>query len=147
VLGPFTHGRNFTSGAVTTISTGNIFIPPADPLAKAASIAWRTIQPQTLYRITGNPKWLNMTADQARYRFLLDGGMVNSSATMRDVMGLIKDVGVRGDVLDRAFNSLGKKMKGFLSWAQDMYIAEDDFWKIFNWFGESYKIRRAYARA
>ena len=23
VLGPFTHGRNFTSGAVTTISTGN----------------------------------------------------------------------------------------------------------------------------
>ena len=54
---------------------------------------------------------------------------------------LIKDVGVRGDVLDRAFNSLGKKMKGFLSWAQDMYIAEDDFWKIFNWFGESHKIR------
>ena len=146
VLGPFTHGRNFTSGAVTTISTGNIFIPPTE-MAKAASIAWRTIQPQTLYRITGNPKWLNMSADQARYRFLLDGGMVNSSATMRDVMGLIKDVGVRGDVLDRAFNSLGKKMKGFLSWAQDMYIAEDDFWKIFNWFGESYKIRRAWESA
>ena len=58
VLGPFTHGRNFISGAVTTISTGNILIPPAE-LAKAASIAWRTIQPQTLYRITGNPKWLN----------------------------------------------------------------------------------------
>ena len=146
VLGPFTHGRNFSSGAVTTISTGNIFIPPTE-MAKAASIAWRTIQPQTLYRITGNPKWLNMTADQARYRFLLDGGMVNSSATMRDVMGLIKDVGVRGDVMDRAFNSLGKKMKGMLSWAQDMYIAEDDFWKIFNWFGESYKIRRAWESA
>ena len=30
VLGPFTHGRNFTSGAVTTIATGNIFIPPAE---------------------------------------------------------------------------------------------------------------------
>ena len=42
VLGPFTHGRNFTSGAVTTISTGNLFIPPAE-LAKAASIAWKTI--------------------------------------------------------------------------------------------------------
>ena len=58
------------SGAVTTISTGNLFIPPAE-LAKATSIAWKTIQPQTLYRVTGNPKWLNMTADQARYRFLL----------------------------------------------------------------------------
>ena len=37
VLGPFTHGRNFISGAVTTISTGNILIPPAE-LAKAVSI-------------------------------------------------------------------------------------------------------------
>jgi len=55
-----------------------------------------------------------MTVDQARYRFLLDGGMVNSSATMREVMGLIKDIGVRGDVMDRAFNSLGRQMKGFL---------------------------------
>jgi hypothetical protein len=146
VLGPFTHGRNFISGAVTTISTGNILIPPAE-LAKAVSTAWRTIQPQTLYRITGNPKWLNMTVDQARYRFLLDGGMVNSSATMREVMGLIRDIGVRGDVMDRAFNSLGRKLKGFLGWAQDMYIAEDDFWKMFNWFGESYKIRRAWEGA
>ena len=50
-------------------------------------------------------------------------------------------------LLDRAFNSLGKKLKGFLSWAQDMYIAEDDFWKITNWFAESHKIRAAYARA
>ena len=88
-----------------------------------------------------------MTVDQARYRFLLDGGMVNSSATMREVMGLIRDIGVRGDVMDRAFNSLGRKLKGFLGWAQDMYIAEDDFWKMFNWFGESYKIRRAWEGA
>ena len=88
-----------------------------------------------------------MTADQARYRFLLDGGMVNSSATMKDVMGIIRDIGVRGDVMDRAFNSLGKKLKGFLSWAQDMYIAEDDFWKITNWFAESHKLREAYKRA
>jgi len=149
VLGPFTHGRNFTSGAVTTISSGNASLILTNPkvFGEALGIAWRTIQPQTLYRITGNPKWLNMTADQARYRFLLDGGMVNSSATMKDVMGIIKDIGVRGDVMDRAFNSLGKKLKGFLSWAQDMYIAEDDFWKITNWFAESHKLRAAYARA
>jgi len=149
VLGPFTHGRNFTSGAVTTISSGNASLILTNPkvFGEALGIAWRTIQPQTLYRITGNPKWLNMTADQARYRFLLDGGMVNSSATMKDVMGIIKDIGVRGDVMDRAFNSLGKKLKGFLSWAQDMYIAEDDFWKITNWFAESHKLREAYKRA
>ena len=67
---------------------------------------------------------------------------MNSSATMKDVMGIIKDIGVRGDVMDRAFNSLGKKLKGFLSWAQDMFIAEDDFWKIYSWAIEKGRIEK-----
>ena len=50
VLGPFTHGRNFTSGAVTTIATGNIFIPPAE-IANAMKQSFRALQPQTMYRI------------------------------------------------------------------------------------------------
>ena len=28
--------------------------------------------------------------------------------------------------------SLGKKSKGFMRFSQDMYIAEDDIWKVFN---------------
>ena len=40
-----------------------------------------------------------------------------------------------------------KKIAKTTEWAQDMYIAEDDFWKMFNWFGESYKIRRAWESA
>ena len=31
VLGPFTHGRNFTSGGVTTVSTGNISLLFTNP--------------------------------------------------------------------------------------------------------------------
>ena len=45
VLGPFTHTRNFASGAVTTVATGNILIPPGE-MAAAIRTAWRTIQPQ-----------------------------------------------------------------------------------------------------
>tara|TARA_R100001224_G_scaffold7973_1_gene4284 strand:+ start:930 stop:5126 length:4197 start_codon:yes stop_codon:yes gene_type:complete len=149
VLGPFTHGRNFTSGAVTTIATGNIFIPPAE-MAKAISQAFRSIQPQTMYRITGNPKWLNEPADQAWYRFFLDEGMVNTSATYREVMGIITDIQKGGDFFDRAFKMFGNKMKKIsktTEWAQDMYVAEDDIWKMTNFFGESYKLRRAWNNA
>ena len=115
VLGPFTHSRNFFSGAITAIATGNILIPPKI-LAKNLSMAWKTIQPQTMYRITGDPKWRNIrqvnTTDppkmvsmeeggQGLYQFLLDESVVNSSATYRDVMGLLKDIQKGGDLLSR----------------------------------------------
>jgi len=152
VLGPFTHGRNFSSGAVTTISTGNISLLFTNPtvIGKAMKDAFNALQPQTLYRITGNPKYLNADADQAMYRFFLDEGMVNSSATYKDVMGIITDIGKGGDFFNRAFKMFGNKMKklsGTVDWAQDMYIAEDDIWKMVNFFGENFKIKRAWTNA
>ena len=161
VLGPFTHSRNFFSGAVTAVANGNILIPPGE-LIKNMQVALRTIQPQTMYRITGNPKWRNIrgvntsdpsklvdldTGGQALYRFLLDEGVVNSSATYRDVLGLLKDIQKGGDFLSRVFDKMGKRTKAMLRWSQDMYVAEDDIWKIFNFFGESYKLNRAFTNA
>jgi hypothetical protein len=161
VLGPFTHSRNFFSGAITAIATGNILIPPK-MLAKNLSVAWKTIQPQTMYRITGNPKWRNIrganTTDptkmvsmeeggQGLYQFLLDESVVNSSATYRDVMGLLKDIQKGGDLLTRIWDKGPRVMKGLMKWSQDMYVAEDDIWKVFNFLGESYKLNRAYTNA
>ena len=106
VLGPFTHSRNFFSGGFTTLATGNILIPPKE-MIKNLNLALKTIQPQTMYRVTGNPKWRNIrgvnTTDptkmvnleeggQGLYQFLLDESVVNSSATYRDVLGLLKDI-------------------------------------------------------
>ena len=152
VLGPFTHGRNFTSGGVTTVSTGNISLLFTNPgvIGQAIKDAYRALQPQTLYRITGNPKYLNTDADQAMYQFFLDEGMVNSSATYKDVMGIITDIEKGGDFFNRAFKMFGNKMKklsGTIDWAQDMYIAEDDIWKMVNFFGENFKLKRAYTNA
>ena len=177
VLGPFTHGRNFASGAVTTISTGNIFINPMQ-IAKAFRTAYKTIQPQLLGR---NKPGLKVSSDtstpgqfrpgantvdpdklipaseftteggQSLYRFLLDEGMVNASATYRDLMGLIEDTQRSG-----FFEWVGKKMdKNFITRgirkgmkvAQDLYVAEDDFWKIWNFGAESHRLRRAYKNA
>jgi len=174
VLGPFTHGRNFASGAVTTIATGNIFINPVQ-MAKAFRTAYRTTQPQLFGRNrpglkvssdTSRPGQLRPGANtvdpdklipaseftteggQSLYRFLLDEGMVNASATYRDLMGLIEDTQRSG-----FFEWVGKKMdKNFLTRgirkgmkvAQDLYVAEDDFWKIWNFAAESHRLRRAY---
>ena len=168
VGGPFTHARNFSSGAVTTIYLGNIAIPPAE-LAKAVRTAWRTVQPQFFGR---NRPGLNISAAKPRvygantqdptqliggkefieeggqslYRFLLDEGMVNSSARAREVELLIADTAKTG-FLQKVWKRLGKKTQKFVKGAQELYIAEDDAWKIFNFFGESYRIRSAYEAA
>ena len=187
VGGPFTHARNFSSGAVTTIYLGNIAIPPKE-LAKAVRTAWRTTSAQIFaknrpgYIIKGPNTGINKpqvysrpganTADpsklvddsisdpskvvgakefieeggQSLYRFLLEEGMVNSSARAREVELLIADTAKTG-FLQRVYKRLGKKTQGFLKGAQELYVAEDDAWKIFNFFGESYRIRKAYEKA
>jgi hypothetical protein len=186
VGGPFTHARNFSSGAVTTIYLGNIAIPPKE-LAKAVRTAWRTTQaqilgknrpgyiikdvhgatkPQVYTRPGANTMDPNKLVDssitdptkivggkefveeggQSLYRFLLDEGMVNTSARAREVELLISDTAKTG-FLQKVWGKLNKKTQKFLKGAQELYIAEDDAWKVFNFFGESYRIRSAYEAA
>jgi hypothetical protein len=161
VGGPFTHARNFSSGAVTTVSMGNITLLATNPgfLFQSLKTAFNTLQPQLLYRNKPGAKSIDKYATetqfadalkgeggQALYRFLLEEGMVNQSAIYRDVMGLIEDTAKTG-FLQKMWNKLGNKTKRFLKGAQDMYIAEDDIWKIFNFLAEDFKINRAYQAA
>jgi len=167
VGGPFTHARNFSSGAVTTVSMGNISLLFTNPgfVLKALKTAFNTLQPQILYRNKpgarpyfqkGNQQIelspsefadaLKGEGGQALYRFLLEEGMVNQSAIYRDVMGLIEDTAKTG-FLQKMWSKLGNKTRRFLKGAQDMYIAEDDIWKIFNFLAEDFKINRAYQAA
>ena len=176
VFGPFTHARNFSSGAITTVAMGNIFINPL-AMAKAFRTAYKTIQPQLLQK---NKPGLRVATDtsvpgkfrpganttdpdklipaseftteggQSLYRFLLDEGMVNSSATYKELMGIIEDTQKTGffEFVSKKMNN--KLLKGFKKLgqvAQDLYIAEDDFWKIWNFAAESHRIRRAYKNA
>jgi len=161
VGGPFTHARNFSSGAVTTVSMGNITLALTNPgfALKSLKTAFNTLQPQILYRNAPGAKSIDQYATasqfadglkgkggQALYRFLLEEGMVNQNAIYRDVMGLIEDTAQTG-FLQRMWSKLGNKTKRFLKGAQDMYIAEDDIWKIWNFLAEDFKINRAYQAA
>ena len=172
VAGPFTHARNFSSGAVTTIYLGNIAIPPSE-IAKSWRTAWRTIQPQVISKNRpglnirpskeglGRPKMYGHNSDpskfvggrefveeggQSLYRFLLEEGMVNSSARAREVELLIADSAKTG-FLQKVWKKLGNKTQKFVKGAQEFYVAEDDIWKVFNFAAESYRIRQAYQKA
>jgi len=161
VGGPFTHARNFSSGAVTTVSMGNLSLFVTNPgfVLKSLKTAFNTLQPQILYRNRPGAKSIDNYATESQfadalkgeggqslYRFLLEEGMVNQSAIYRDVMGLIEDTAKSG-FLQKMWGKLGNKTKRFLKGAQDMYVAEDDIWKIFNFLAEDFKIARAYESA
>ena len=138
VLGPFTHMRNFTSAVAFSYATGNLFKDPRFILSSFKK-SFNTIQPQLLYR--------NLPEDQAFYRFMLDEGVVNSSSTFQDVQGLLKDIAKGGDFVERAFGKLGKRMNKLFRGAQDLYVAEDDFYKIYNFLAEFDNLKNAYKGA
>lgn len=138
ILGPFTHTRNFVGSSVFALASGNLVKNPFT-MVKNFKQAWNTIQPQLLYR--------NLPKDQALYKWLLEEQVVNSSATARDIAGMIDDVGKGGDIYMRFFGKFGEAMKRIYTAAGDVYVAEDDLWKIFNFLGEVDSYTNAYKQA
>ena len=138
ILSPFTHSRNFITASQFTIGTGNAFKNPVTMLRNFKS-AFNTIQPQLIYR--------NTPRDQALYKFLLEEQVVSSSATARDIAGLLDDIGKGGDVYMRVFGKFGKAMKKLYEKASDLYVAEDDFFKVYNFLSEFDTYKNAYSKA
>ena len=145
ILGPFTHLRNFFSAVFTTVHSGNFLIPPAK-LAEFAATAFKTIQPQLLYRNT--PK------DQKLYRFLLEEGVTNQNVIARDIEGIIGDITLAGQrntsaevYFNKLVNTTTKKFKKLYGVATDLYTAEDDIFRVFNFLAEGYKLTQAYKSA
>ena len=138
ILSPFTHTRNFFGSSILSLGTGNVFKDPRKIVANFKQ-AFNTIQPQLLYR--------NAPKDQALYRFLLEENVTSSSATARDLAGVLDDIGKGGDVYMRLFGKFGNGMKKVYEKAGDLYVAEDDIWKIFNFLGEFDTYKNAYTNA
>jgi hypothetical protein len=128
------------------VHRGNILIPPAK-IAEFANRARKAVQPQLLYRMTGNPKYRNAPEDQAMYRFLLEEGVTNQNVVARDVEGIFQDVAqirTRYGTTDRFFNKVlntgTKKFKQIYDVAQDLYTAEDDVFRVYNFLAEAHKL-------
>src|SRR5210317_293456 len=148
VLSPPTHFRNFFSSAGFSLANGTLFTDPVT-LGKALNKARRLVQ-------------VGVRAPKAmeEYRELLELGITNSNVRMGDLKNLMKDAKIfesgivaTDSVLKPMMNALGKVGENAVRGArktaqvmQDAYVAEDDFWKITNFYIENERLAAAYAK-
>jgi len=136
VLSPVTHFRNFFSASAFSGANGVFFENPL-VVKEALKSAVDTIQ-------------LGTRSKEANdlYRELLELGVVNSEVRLGDLKALMKDTKmIDGINFDSAFKSLANKLGKVRKGAEDLYTAEDDFWKITNFFVEKNRLAKAYAKA
>ena len=130
ILSPVTHVRNFVSAGA--FATANGVIPNADAIKQA-------------YQALQTP--LKGTRQQNDlYEELLKLGVVNSNVRLGDLTRLLEDVNF-GETMtsDKGLRMLLKPLSKLKSISQDLYTAEDDFWKIATWATEKARLEKAFA--
>jgi len=138
VLGPFTHGRNFISAAAFALANGIIPLPATPVLAKRMRDAFGT----AFRKGSGNK------ANDDMYNELLELGVVNTNTRIGDLMKLLDETKMGEDFTKYVTGkSVANKFRSMYKWAQDLYVAEDDFWKIFNYANELGRLKDAYLKA
>jgi hypothetical protein len=155
VLGPLTSARNIASNVITILHNGNALYLAANP-KKALEFFRRSmaaIQPQFLYKATGNPAYRNTEAGQQLYKFLLEEGVTNQNTTFREIQSTLELINkVKPDApidsnINSILNYLAKPFKSVFNVAQDIYIGGDDAFRVFNFLGEAAKLDDAFTVA
>ena len=147
ILSPVTHFRNFFSATGFSAANGVMVDMVTNPAqtTKAFADAFGPLQVGT-----------RSEAANARYRELLKLGVVNSQVQLGDIKNLLKDVRFGDNVdLDKPLASMGKKLFGLgkrgvkkgVKLAEDLYTAEDDFFKIANFAIERNRLKNAFTKA
>ena len=132
ILSPVTHMRNFVSASF--FATANGIIPDGEAVKQA-------------YQALQTP--LKGTRQQnALYEKLLKLGVVNSNVRLGDLTRLLEDVNF-GETMtaDKGFRMLLRPLSKIKSVSQDLYTAEDDFWKIASWAMEQKRLEKSLTNA
>ena len=139
ILSPITHMRNFISA--TAFATANGIIPgvsisPAQ-LKKSFDTAF------------GGAVGKGRAADNQKfYEELLELGVVNTNVRGQELQKLMEDIDYGANFTAiRALKGLSKKLGRIRKGAEDIYTAEDDFWKITNYSVELQRLKDAYEAA
>ena len=134
ILSPITHARNFISAGAFASSNG-LFLQRPDDIAVAMKDAFKHLQ------IPGS----RMANDE--YRKLLRLGVVNSNVRLGDLTKLLKDTNFGESINSRtALRGMLKPLSKTKKWTEDMYTAEDDFWKITSYALERQRLNKAYTK-
>ena len=131
ILSPVTHLRNFVSAGAFAAANG--ILPAAD--LGAIKQAYQALQTP----LKGTRQQNDL------YQELLELGVVNSNVRLGDLSRLLKDVNF-GETMtsDKGMRMLLKPLSKLKSVSQDLYTAEDDFWKIYSWAIEKSRLEKAY---
>jgi hypothetical protein len=132
ILSPVTHMRNFVSASF--FATANGIIPDQAAIKQA-------------YQALQTP--LKGTRQQNDlYEELLKLGVVNNNVRLGDLTRLLEDVNF-GETMtaDKGFRLLLKPLSKIKSVSQDLYTAEDDFWKIASWAMEKSRLEKTLTNA
>jgi len=147
ILSPVTHMRNFVSAGAFAAANG---IFPAAIKDVTVDVGGKMI--------TGNPMKIAYQALQTGlkgtrqqnelYQKLLRLGVVNSNVKLGDLTRLLEDVDF-GSTLSssKGMRALLRPLSRLKSVSQDLYTAEDDFWKIFSWAMEKDRIEASFRNA
>ena len=132
VLSPVTHVRNFISAGA--FATANGIIPSPSAMREAYS----ALQ-------VGLP---GARQSNELYRRLLELGVVNKNVTLGDLNNLLKDISFGETVnTNKVLSLLLRPLSKIKKVSEDLYTAEDDFWKITSWAMEKQRLGNAYTKA
>ena len=144
VLSIPTHIRNFLSSGAFALANGTLLTSPK-LIAEAMNEARKVIQ-----------VGMRQPEAMAKYREYLRLGIVNTNVRLGDLRNLMKDVkfgqgniatdSVLFPLLRNLGKGISKAVKKTGRVAQDLYVAEDDFWKVYNYEVELVRLRNAYAK-
>jgi hypothetical protein len=137
VLSPTTHIRNFLSASAFSLVNGTLF---ADPrlIGRAMKDASKVLQ-----------VGLRSPEGMKEYRKLVEKGVLNTNTTMGDYQNLIKDLELNpdGGFTTNVFKRMLQRLSRLTKPAQDLYTAEDDAFKAYNYYIEKTRLGDAYAKA
>jgi len=146
VLSIPTHLRNLISAGAFASANGILFEGLLDPklLGNSFRKGWQISGVGNIK----NTRFKDADFEKA-YRELLELGIVNSQTQIGDLKNLLRDVnfGDKLTDLDSMLSPMMSRLKKIPEYLQGKYVAEDDFWKITNYFVELERRNNAYKKA
>jgi len=140
ILSPVTHVRNFVSASAFGFANGiipGVTISPTE-FAKVMKESYQALQ----IPVKGARKTNEL------YRELLKLGVVNSNVRLGDLQRLLRDIDFGGTFSSRkGLRMLMNPLSKIKKVSEDLYTAEDDFWKIMTFAVERNRLTKAYKSA
>jgi len=140
ILSPVTHVRNFVSASAFGFANGiipGVTISPTE-FAKVMKESYQALQ----IPVKGARKTNEL------YRELLELGVVNSNVRLGDLQRLLRDIDFGGTFSSRkGLRMLMNPLSKIKKVSEDLYTAEDDFWKIMTFAVERNRLNKAYLNA